>query len=74
LTARVAALASGPGRVLAVLEGGYDLDALRRSVTATAAGLLGIDVRPEPPTAGGPGADAVLNVAMVRAELDAGLR
>jgi acetoin utilization deacetylase AcuC-like enzyme len=74
LTARVAALAPGPGRVLAVLEGGYDLEALRRSVAATAAGLVGVDLRPEPPTAGGPGANSLLNVAMVRAELDAGLR
>jgi acetoin utilization deacetylase AcuC-like enzyme len=74
LAARAAALVSGPGRILAVLEGGYDLEALRRSVTATAASLVGVDVRPEPATAGGPGADAVLNVAMVRSELDAGLR
>ena len=74
LTARAQTLVPGAGHTLAVLEGGYDLDALRRSVTATASGLLSVDVRPEPLTSGGPGADAVLNASMVRTELDDGLR
>ena len=49
------------GRVIAFLEGGYDLTALRDSVAATAARLRG-DTRPPgtgSPTHGGPGADAV---------------
>jgi acetoin utilization deacetylase AcuC-like enzyme len=37
------------------LEGGYDLEALRSSVAATASTLLGEAVRPEPATSGGPG-------------------
>jgi acetoin utilization deacetylase AcuC-like enzyme len=74
LTARVAAFAPASGRTIAVLEGGYDLDALRRSVAATASALLGVDGRPEAPTSGGPGADAVLNASMVQVELEEGLR
>jgi acetoin utilization deacetylase AcuC-like enzyme len=61
LTARVVALAP-PRRVVAFLEGGYDLDALRESVAATAAGLLGRACRPEPATANGPG-DRVVRAA-----------
>jgi acetoin utilization deacetylase AcuC-like enzyme len=52
ITARVCAYA--PRSVL-FLEGGYDLEALRRSVAATASTLLGEAVRPEPATSGGPG-------------------
>jgi acetoin utilization deacetylase AcuC-like enzyme len=52
LTARVCAYAP---RSILFLEGGYDLDALRRSVAATASTLLGEALRPEPPTAGGAG-------------------
>jgi len=59
LTARVVALAPRPGRVIAFLEGGYDLDALRDSVTATASTLLGQPCRPEPATSGGPGTPIV---------------
>ncbi len=54
LTAGVLAL--GPaGRTVMFLEGGYDFDALRASVEATVTTILGVPVRPEPPTAGGPG-------------------
>jgi acetoin utilization deacetylase AcuC-like enzyme len=74
LTARAVAFAPGPGRTLAVLEGGYDLGALRRSVTATASGLLGVDVRPEPLTSGGPGIDAVRDAAMVQIQVAEDLR
>jgi acetoin utilization deacetylase AcuC-like enzyme len=42
-------------RSIYFLEGGYDLDALRTSVAATASTLLGEPRRPEPATAGGPG-------------------
>ncbi|MCZ7527812.1 MAG: histone deacetylase [Acidimicrobiia bacterium] len=60
LTARVASLAPGPGRLVAFLEGGYDLDALRDSVVATLATLAGEGGgRAEPPTAGGPGQPVV---------------
>jgi acetoin utilization deacetylase AcuC-like enzyme len=46
-------------RTLAMLEGGYDLDALTASTAAVLGVLAGIDVRPEAPTSGGPGTDAV---------------
>jgi acetoin utilization deacetylase AcuC-like enzyme len=50
------------GRTVAVLEGGYDLDALQWSAAATMAALLGVEHAPERPTSGGPG-DHVLDVA-----------
>jgi acetoin utilization deacetylase AcuC-like enzyme len=43
------------GRVLAFLEGGYDLQALALSAGAFVAALAGADFRPEPATSGGPG-------------------
>jgi acetoin utilization deacetylase AcuC-like enzyme len=55
LTARVLELAPGPGRTVAFLEGGYDLDALRASSAATVATLAGVAPVTEPPTSGGPG-------------------
>ena len=51
LTARLAALVPA-GRVVAFLEGGYDLDALERCTAATLAALAGHDHRPEPATSG----------------------
>ena len=55
LARRVAAFAPA-GRVIAFLEGGYDLEALRGSVAATARGLLGLAAESgEAPTSGGPG-------------------
>src|SRR5690606_7493913 len=48
-----------PGRRLAFLEGGYDLEALRVSSAATLAALAGGRLAPEPPTSGGPGRDVV---------------
>jgi acetoin utilization deacetylase AcuC-like enzyme len=65
LTARVLALAP-PGRVIAFLEGGYDLDALRVSVAATASALVGGTLRPEPATSGGPGQAVVGAVRRLR--------
>jgi acetoin utilization deacetylase AcuC-like enzyme len=59
LTGRVSQFAP-TGRIIQFLEGGYDLEALRDSVTATASALVGGDVRPEPATAGGPGGHVVL--------------
>jgi acetoin utilization deacetylase AcuC-like enzyme len=44
-----------PGRVVAFLEGGYDLDALADSTAACLSALAGSEYRPEPATSGGPG-------------------
>jgi acetoin utilization deacetylase AcuC-like enzyme len=54
LTERLAVLVP-PGRRLAFLEGGYDLDALASSAGACVAALAGEVFRPEPSTSGGPG-------------------
>jgi len=48
-----------PGRVVAVLEGGYDLGAVRDSSAALVGALVGEACRPEPATFGGPGAEMV---------------
>lgn len=48
-----------PGRRLVVLEGGYDLDALRHCTTEVLAALADISVETEAPTSGGPGAGSV---------------
>jgi acetoin utilization deacetylase AcuC-like enzyme len=55
----VADFAPSPGRLVLFLEGGYDLAALRGSVTATLSALLGGDHQPEDPTSGGPGREMV---------------
>ena len=47
--------APGPGRLALFLEGGYNPDALRSSVEATLAPLLGLSHHPPAPTYGGPG-------------------
>jgi acetoin utilization deacetylase AcuC-like enzyme len=48
------------GRTVAMLEGGYDLDALTASTTAMLGVLAGLGCPlPEPATSGGPGADTV---------------
>lgn len=47
------------GRRVVVLEGGYDLDAVRTASAAVAATLVGEHRRPDRPTRGGPGADMV---------------
>ena len=64
LTADLLELAPA-GRRLLFLEGGYDLDGLADSVGATLARVAGVDHRPEPSTAGGPGADVVAAAAEV---------
>jgi acetoin utilization deacetylase AcuC-like enzyme len=56
---RVLASLVEPGRVLAFLEGGYDLEALRDSTAAALSGLAGQRLHPEAPSGGGPGRDAV---------------
>ena len=65
LTARVLSLAPAR-RVIAFLEGGYDLDALQASVAATASALVGGNLRPEPATSGGPGRRVVSAVRELR--------
>jgi acetoin utilization deacetylase AcuC-like enzyme len=65
LAARARFLA--PGRVVALLEGGYDLGALERSVQATAAALVGESSAAEAPTSGGPGRAAVTAAGEARA-------
>ncbi len=58
LTARVRGLAP-PGRLVAFLEGGYNLAALAASSAACVAALAGVQYRPEPVTSGGPGTGVV---------------
>jgi acetoin utilization deacetylase AcuC-like enzyme len=55
LAERVLELAPGPGRTVALLEGGYDLHALRASGAAMVSRLAGVVHASEPPTSGGPG-------------------
>lgn len=64
LTTRVMALAP-PGRRVAFLEGGYDLEALSYSAGACIAALAGESRVPrgEEPTSGGPGRSVVASVA-----------
>ncbi len=67
LMARLVTMAP-PGRVITVLEGGYDLDAVRDSSAATIGVLVGQSCRPEPSTSGGPGREAVEAVRRLRRE------
>jgi acetoin utilization deacetylase AcuC-like enzyme len=55
-----------PGRRLAMLEGGYDLDALAASAGACVASLAGLRYRPEAATAGGPGRTIVAAAQRLR--------
>jgi acetoin utilization deacetylase AcuC-like enzyme len=66
LTRRVFEYAPHPGRMVAYLEGGYDLRALGASAAATVAALAGLAWTPEPPTSGGPGRAAVAAVKRLR--------
>ncbi len=59
VAATVRAFAPGPGRMVMVLEGGYDLEALQLSVGASISGALGEGFRPEPASSGGPGRSAI---------------
>ena len=54
-------------RTVAVLEGGYDLDATRASSYAVAGALLGLDLRPEPASGSGPGMEVVEAAARLAA-------
>ena len=69
ITARLAALVPA-GRRIAFLEGGYDLDALTRSVATTLPSLVGaVAPREEPPSSGGPGHVVVDAARQLWAEL-----
>jgi acetoin utilization deacetylase AcuC-like enzyme len=65
LTERVMRLVP-PGHLVAVLEGGYDLDALHDCAAACVARLAGASYRPEPATSGGPGLAVVDAVRRAR--------
>ena len=70
LTARLLGVVP-PGRLVAFLEGGYDLQALALSAGAFVSALAGLAFRPEPATSGGPGR-AVVDAAF-RLRSDSGL-
>lgn len=55
-----------PGRVAALLEGGYDFEALADCSAAMVAALGGVKLHPEPPTSGGPGRQFVDSAIDVR--------
>jgi acetoin utilization deacetylase AcuC-like enzyme len=70
----VSGYAPHPGRLVVFLEGGYDLGAVRASVTATFGALTGADPSSEHPTSGGPGIEQVHASDRQRRELlDEGL-
>lgn len=66
LARSVGAFAPMPGRTVLFLEGGYDLQAVRRSTAATLGALLGDRAEPEPATFGGPGTEAVRAAGLAR--------
>ena len=68
LTARVAELVPA-GRRLVFLEGGYDLEALTTSTTATVSALAGAPIWPERLTQGGDGREVVAAALKARRRL-----
>ncbi len=70
LTTTVLRWAPRPGRLVALLEGGYDLEALADSTGATVSALAGGRYRPEPPTSGGPGRDLVDSLVTMHGRRD----
>jgi len=69
LARRAREFAPGGGRLVLVLEGGYDLDALRLSVGASLAALLGVRFEAEAASSGGPGAEAARRAREVHRQL-----
>ena len=59
-TRRIQEFVGVPSRTVLFLEGGYDLHALRTSVTATVSALLDTSNANEAPTGGGPGRDVIV--------------
>jgi acetoin utilization deacetylase AcuC-like enzyme len=70
LTARALQLVP-PGRCVAMLEGGYDLDALSACTAAVLSTLAGAPSSVERPSSGGPGAAAVDDLRSVWSRLGA---
>ncbi|HWE69210.1 MAG TPA: histone deacetylase [Acidimicrobiales bacterium] len=68
LATTVRGYAPGPGRLALFLEGGYDLDALRSSVSSTLGVLIGAPDAGGPPTSGGPGLALVQQARAARNE------
>jgi acetoin utilization deacetylase AcuC-like enzyme len=68
LASTVRGFAPASGRLAFFLEGGYDLEAIRSSVTATLGGVLEGHPSLDPPTEGGPGAEAVARARRVHTE------
>ena len=68
LASIVQGFAPATGRLAFFLEGGYELDAVRKSVAATAGALMGVNDGFERPTSGGPGAEAVARARAVHTE------
>jgi acetoin utilization deacetylase AcuC-like enzyme len=64
----VAGYAPGAGRLVLFLEGGYDVGALRSSVSATLGALVGAGSPDEAPSTGGPGMEQLDAVAVRRQE------
>ncbi len=66
MATRLAELASGGGRIVLFLEGGYNLDALGHSMAASVGALLGQPVAEEPATGAGPGSDVIDRIVEAR--------
>jgi acetoin utilization deacetylase AcuC-like enzyme len=66
LATLVQGFAPAPGRLAFFLEGGYDLAAVRASVSATLGAVLGDPGHPEATTSGGPGSDQVMAITAAR--------
>ena len=69
LTAIVQSFAPSTGRLAIFLEGGYDLDAIRVSVSATIGAAVDAGPASEAPTSGGPGTEAVARARAVHERL-----
>jgi acetoin utilization deacetylase AcuC-like enzyme len=64
-----AGVARPAGRLVIVMEGGYDLQAISMSVGAMFSALLGGGYCPEPPTSGGPGREVIAAAKAARSAL-----
>lgn len=61
-TRRLRRLAPATARTILFLEGGYDLEGLRRSITSSVAGLADLEIDEEVPSSDGPGMTEVAEV------------
>ncbi|MGD9701363.1 MAG: histone deacetylase family protein [Acidimicrobiia bacterium] len=69
IAARVAAYAPQRGRLALFLEGGYDLDALRRSIAASLSACFDSRIPCERSSSGGPGVETVGAAKRIREQL-----